>query len=342
MKNSRFGIMILAGLSVLAVGLAIISPRLLEKNVVTERVVDAKGKDETVAAKGIVESEEEIEVSNLVAGSISEVRVHEGDRVRKGQILIILDNQKIITRIKLAEAMLNEARARLRELETGSRKEDIEMAESNAERTRIISEKARKEYERQKRLYQKEATTLVALEKAEEEMQVAAANFAVSRADLKKLLKGTRDEEIEQARSAVEKANSELSYYQALLEDYTIISPIDGLVAEQYQDAGEIVNPGTPLMKLINPDRLRIRAELEEADIGKVTAGQRVAVSTDAYPGREYPGKVYKLFPVLKRHSLRTFDPGATYDVKAQDIYARLDDPSGLKNGMTVTVRFLK
>lgn len=342
MNNSRLGILILAALAVLAIGLAIISPRLLKKNVVTERIVNAKGKDEIVAAKGIVESEEEIEVSNLAAGSISEVRVQEGDTVRKGQILMVLDNQKITTRIKLAQAMLREAKARLRELEAGCRKEDIEMAESTAERTRIIFEKAQNEYERQKRLYQKEATTMVALEKAEEEMQVAAANFAVSRADLKKLLKGTRDEAIEQARSSVEKAGSELSYYQATLEDYTITSPIDGLVAEKYQNAGEIVNPGTPLLKLINPNRLRIRAELEEADIGKVAAGQRVAISTDAYPGREYPGKVYKLFPVLKRHSLRTFDPSATYDVKAQDIYAQLDDLSGLKNGMTVTVRFLK
>ena len=127
-----------------------------------------------------------------------------------------------------------------------------------------------------------------------------------------------------------------------MLNDYTILSPIDGLVADRYRDVGETVDEGTHLMHLINPHKLRIRVELEESDVGKVLKGQPVEISVDAYKERVYRGRVYKVSPILHKYSLRVFDPSAAYDINAQNIYAKLDDFSGLKHGMQVTVKFLK
>jgi multidrug resistance efflux pump len=369
MKSNRFGVVIIIILAILSVSLALISPLFLNEKVgkagkveqgekaekagkagkvehnekIEKTAVDDAGlRDTLITAKGTVESEEEIEVSNQVMGIISEVRVREGDRVKKGQPLVLFNTSKIITRIRLSEAMHKEATAHLRELQVGSRNEDIEMARSRVNRAKVIYEKAKDEYERQKRLYQKEAATHRELDEAEEKMCVALEDCNESKAQLNKLLAGVREEEIEQARAAVEKTTSELRYYQAIVKDYTILSPIDGVVTERFQDAGEVVNIGTPILKLVNPQKLRVRAELEETDAGKVMEGQAVDVSTDAYKDKIYHGKVSRVFPVLKGYTLKTFDPGAAYDVKAQDIYAQLDDFSGLKDGMTVTVRFLK
>jgi multidrug resistance efflux pump len=341
-KSSRCGIIAIAILAALAVALALFSPKLFDERDVKARAENAGINPGLIAAKGTVESEEEIEVSNLALGTISEVRVDEGDRVEKGQTLLLLDSCKVETRLSLSEAMLGEARARLNELEAGYQDEDIEMAESRVARLEVIHARAKNEHERQKRLYHREATTLVEYEKAEDKVKVAAADLNEAKANLKKLEKGIRAEEIEQARSAVERATAEVNYYRILLKDYTITSPIHGLVAETYRDAGEVVDVGTPLMKLINPDKLRIRAELEETDVGRVEEGQPLEVLTDAYEGRIYRGKVDKVFPVLKRYTLRAFDPSAVYDINAQYIYAELDDFSGLKSGMQVTVRFLK
>ena len=342
MKSSCLGILIIIGLAILAIGLAIISPQFFQERVVKVTAENKKTNTTFIAARGVVESEEEIEVSNRVMGLISEVRVSEGDRVKRGQLLVILDTMKIMARIKLSEAKHKEAVARLREFEAGYRDEDIEMAQSRMKRAEIIYEKAKDEYQRQARLYQKEAATFVDLEKAEERLYVVTEELKESRANCKKFRRGAREEEIDQARAAVEKAVSDLHYYQAVLKDYSILSPIDGLIAERYRDPGETVDIGTPVLKLINPNKLRIRAELEETDVGKVVKGQSVEVSTDAYREKVYQGKVSKVCSVLKRYSLRTFDPSATYDINAQDIYAKLEDSSGLKNGMMVTVRFLK
>jgi multidrug resistance efflux pump len=353
MERSRICIFVVTILAVLAIGLAVVSPKFLqegermakirarESTALSAPVKERETQDIPIAAKGVVESEEEIDIGSQVAGIIVEMSAREGDEVKKGQLLVVLDNHKIMARVKLAEAMLKEAVAHLKELEAGSRWEDIEVAQSRVKRAEIICEKAKDEYGRQKKLYQQNFAALADLDKAQERMDVTAEELNEARANFKKLVNGVRKEEIEQAKSIVEKGSSELAYYQALLEDYTIFSPLDGLVAERYRDVSETVDVGTSLLKLINPRKLRIRAELEETDVGRVVKGQPVEVSTDAYHGRIYRGEIYKVFPVLKKYSLKSFDPSAAYDINAQDIYLALNDFSGLKTGMLVTVRFL-
>lgn len=342
MKNNRLSILVIAILVATAIGLAIIGPMFLKKRPVNVTSKGREVKDTFITAKGVVESEEEIEISSQVTGIITKMSVDEGDTVKKGQPLVIFDSRKVFAKTKKSEAMLGEVKARLKELEAGYKAEDIEMAKSNVNRANAICEKARDEYERRNRLYKKDATTFIELENAEEKMKVAAEQLNESKANLQKLLKGVREEEIEQARSTVDSASSELQYYNTLLKDYIILSPIDGVVVERFKDVDETVNVGTPIFKLINPKKLRIKAELEETDVGKIKEQQIVEVYTDAYKDRVYHGKAYKVLPVVKRKSQRTFDPMASFDINTQGIYISIDDFSGLKNGMTVTVRFMQ
>jgi len=344
MKSNRLGIIIIIALSIMAVGLAICGPSFFKKKdrLIKPSATNARIQNVLIAARGVIESEEEIEVGNQVTGIISEIKVDEGDEVKKGQLLLLLDTHKILTRVNLAKAHLKEAVALLKEIETGSRDEDITTAQCRIKLKEIIYEKAHEECARQKRLYHKEATTLADLEKAQEMMEITAEELKEARVIHTKLLKGAREEEIEQAESAVESASLEVDYNLSMLKDYAIYSPIDGLVSQLYRNAGEMAHTSTPLLKLINPHKLRIRAELEETDVGKVKEGQPVEVFTDAYKNKTYVGNVYKVLPVLKKYSLKAFDPSAAYDMNAQDIYLKLDNFTGLKKGMLVTVKFLK
>lgn len=340
MKNNRFAILILIILSAIAISLAILGPMVLRHR--EAKIEQSEVKNTLITAKGLVECEEKLEVSSQVPSIITKISVKEGDQVKIGDLLVKLDDSKTLTRVKFAESMLMEAKARLRELEAGYRFEDIDMAKSKVNRADAIYEKAKDEYERQKRLYEKDATTLVQLTKAEEQSKVTTAELNELKINLQKLQRGVRKEEIEQAKSMVEKAHSELTYYQTLLRDYMISSPINGVVTERFKDANETVDTGTPILKLINPNKLRIRAELEETDVGKVQEGQPVEITTDAYKDKIYRGTVYKVLPAVKRKSQKTFDPMASFDINTQDIYIRLDNFSGLKNSMSVTVRFMK
>jgi HlyD family secretion protein len=343
MMNKRSGILAVIILVIVTIGLAVLGPSFFKPGAGSKSQRQTQMTAHTLTvAKGVVESEQEVDISSQVPGIIAEMKVEEGDSVKKGQLLVILDSGKIFAKMKKSEAALNEAKARLTELRAGYRAEDTEIAQSNVDRAEAVYEKAKDDYERQNRLYKKDATTLIELQNAEEEMKVAAAQLGESKADLQKRLTGVRKEEIEQARSAVDSAYAELKYYNLLLRDYTISSPIDGVVVERYKDADEMLEAGTPILKIVNPDKLRIKAELEETDVGKATEGQLVEVSTYAYKDKVYHGKVYRVLPVVKRRSQRTFDPMASFDINTQDIYIHLDNFTGLKNGMSVTVRFMK
>lgn len=300
------------------------------------------GREGGFVAKGIVESEEEIDIGSQVSGLITKIPAGEGDRVKKGQTLVILDSDKPQTRVKLQEAALKEAQARLREHEAGYRAEDIEMAQGRLKKVEAILRNAADEDGRQKRLFGKGAATLVEVDKAEERARVALAEVSEARAELQKLQRGVRKEEVEQAKAVVEKTAAELNYFRRVVRDYTILCPIDGLVTERFKDPHETVDVGTPILKIINPAKLRVRAELEETDAGRIQEGQGAEVTVDAFKEKVYPGKVYKVFPVIKRKALRTFDPTQAMDISTQGIYVRLEDFSGLKVGLSVTVRFPK
>jgi multidrug resistance efflux pump len=342
MKNNRFGILLIAALIILAIGLAVLGPMLFRQKVPRESPPLEQTKGSFLAAKGIVESEEAVEISSQVKGEIVKMKADEGDMVKKGEPLVTLDKSKLLAKIDAAGAALAEAKAHLRELERGYRTEDIEMAKSRFKSAEATCLHAQDEYERQKRLYDKNATTVIELNRAEEKMKVAAEGLNESKAGLQKFQKGVRAEEIEGARAMVGKAAAELQYHKALLRDYTVLSPIDGVVAQRFKDNNETVDIGTPILKIINPQELRIRAELEESDVGKIKNGQDVEVYADAYRDTVFHGKVYKVFSVVRRKAQRTFDPAASFDINTQGIYIRLDDFSGLKDGMTVNVRFLK
>ncbi len=104
-----------------------------------------------LTAKGVVESEEEIVIGSLATARVKKIMVDEGDMVRRGEPLVMLDKSKLMARVNMAEASRGEAKARLRELENGYRAEDIEMAKSRFSRAEAVHVKARDEYERKKK-----------------------------------------------------------------------------------------------------------------------------------------------------------------------------------------------
>lgn len=342
MKTNNFGILIISALIIAAVALALFGPLIFRKKVDRGIPNVQQAAAGAITSKGVVESVDVVQLGSQVSGIIREVRVNEGDPVRKGQPLVILDSGKASAQVEQAEAMVRESSKRLMELEKGPRSEDIEIARAKARRAEVAYSQASDEYQRQERLYRKDATTRIERDRALERMKTEAEELNAARYNLQKLLKGERQEQIEQARAATARNSAEKKYSQERLREFSVTSPIDGVVSERQKEAGEIVDVGTPLMKLINPKKMRIRAEIEETDVGKVKDGQNVEVTTDAYRDKIYRGTVYKIFPDVKRKAQKTFDPGASFDINTQQIYVRLDDFTGLKDGMTVTVRYLK
>lgn len=345
MKNSRSGLLLILFLALAAVILALFGPGLFSKRPTAPSTAPQQIPSPPpagFAAKGLVESVQEVVLSSRVAGEIMEITVEEGDRAGAGAMLVRMNDRKVAAQVELSEARLLAAQAGLREQSSGFRKEDVAAGDSAVQRATAVFEQAGSESERQKRLLEKGATTRVEWEKAEEARRVARAQLDELKAQQDKLRRGSRQETVDQAKAGVAEIHAELKYQRALLADYSIAAPFDALVIERFVEPGETVDIAAPLLSLIDPDQLRIHAEVEESDVGRVVLDQQVAVTVDNLPGKTYTGKVYRIFPTVSRKSQRTFDPMASFDINTQKVYIALDDYAGLVHGMTVNVRFLE
>lgn len=339
MNNNRTWKLVIIGLAAASILLALLGPGLVSprQKVREPALRPATG---TVVAKGVVESMDEVDLTSATSGTVRRVLVKEGDTVIKGQLLLELDSDKATALTNQAAANLAAAEARLRELRAGYRTEEKSMAESTVRKAEAVYNLARDEADRKKRLFAAEAISLMELNRADEQARVAAEELARVRADASRHQTGTRREQIEQAEAEKNRASADMRHAEAVLKDYRVTSPIDGVVADRLKEPGEGVDAGTPLLKLLNQSALRIRAELEETDVGRVKEGQNVEVTVDAYPGKIYTGSVTKTYPTVQKKTQKSFDPMASFDINTQRIHVALNDFTGLKSGMTVTVRF--
>ena len=340
MKIGRFGIVIIIVLAAAVVILALFGPLLVDKKPTKQEVDHMQRPRIGITAKGVVESSEEIVLGSQVKGQIRRMLVSAGTMVSKGQLLLEFDDDKAVAQLQQAKAALDSAESRLRELSSGYRSEDVAMAQSSQQRAEAVYREARSEFERQQRLFSKDAAAKIEVSRAEEKLKIAESQLRESEANLQKYRKGVRREEVEQARAARDRAAADLRYGEVVMKDYRVVAPISGIVAERIREAGESTEIGAPLLKLINPDLTRIRAELDETEVGKVAVGQQAEVTADAFPGKIFEGSVTKVLPIVQKKTQKSFDPVASFDINTQEIHIALKDFSSFKNGMTVTVRF--
>jgi multidrug resistance efflux pump len=340
MKTGRNGMYIIIALVLAALLLAVLGPKLTKPDRPSTTQQSATSTSTSVSARGLVESVADVDLASQAKTTIVNIYAQEGEIVRKGQLLIEFDAAKPRASHAQAVAELTRAQARYREVRDGYRSEDIGMAQANRQRADAVYRQALDDYERQKRLLEKGAATRVEFNRAEERKNVAAEQLKEADQNARKFKAGSRVEEIERARSEVDRALAEVRLADAVLSDYRIIAPMTGLVTERLHEPGESVDVGTPVLKMIDHTRMRIRAELEESDIGKIMVGRVTEVTCDAYPGKVFKGKVSKVLPVVRKKTQKNFDPMVSFDINTQEIHVQLEDYKGLHDGMTVTVRF--
>jgi multidrug resistance efflux pump len=320
--------------------LAVVGPKMVEKR--PDKLPSAADGNKLAGttARGIVEAAEDVELSSQVKGTVTRVLAEEGAKVSKGQLLLEFNRSKIEAQLRQSRSALAAAESRYREATTGYRSEDVLMVNSGKERAKAIYDQARDDYERQQRLFEKGAATQVDLNRAVERLKISAGDLSGADANLTKHRYGVRSELRDQLRADLERARADVQYAESVLKDYLVYAPITGIITERHKDSGEGTDIGVPLFRIVNPETFRIRAELEETDIGRVSEGQQVEVTVEAFRSKTFRGKVSKVFPVVHKKSQKTFDPMASFDINTQKIHINLEEYPGLRNGMTTTVRF--
>jgi HlyD family secretion protein len=246
-----------------------------------------RGKVESTIANtraGAVDACLRAKMSTIAGGRIVALPVKEGDRVKKGQLLMQLWNDDIRAQEKVAQAQTETARKRVLEACT-------------------LADAAERDVARQGELYAKGFVSINAIDTARASAEAKRASCQTARADV-----------------AQAEANIRLARVQ--LDRTVLIAPFDGTVAKIVGELGEFSTPSPPgipmppAIDLIDESCLYVTAPMDEVDAPKISAGQVARISLDAFPKQTFPGKVRRVAPYVTavEKQARTVDVEATFD----------------------------
>jgi HlyD family secretion protein len=227
-----------------------------------------------------------------IAGRVMERFVSEGSTVQSGQKVAVLDSTDLDQELAVRIAERDSAAASLKELEAGSRPEEIQQAEAVLQRAKAEEHRYRIEFERQRGLHQKDVISTREFETAQLSFETATAKLKEAEKAFALTREGPRQERIEQARAVLKEAEEAISLVKIRITYATLESPMTGLVLSDHVEPGEYVSAGTPIVSIGDLNNVWIRAFIDETDLGRVKVGQQATVTTDSYPQKSYPGRI--------------------------------------------------
>lgn len=232
----------------------------------------------------------DVAVSFKIPGKVVERLVAEGDPVKAGQEVARLDDKDLSEEIAQRQAQVAQAQSVLTELQRGSRPEEIAQAEAVLERVQADGDRAGTEWERQKKLYDREVISTREYEAAKTTFDGTLARIREAQEALTLSRKGPRQEKIDQAKAALEQSRQALALSKTRKSYAALFAPLTGIVLSDNIEPGEYVSPGTPVLTMGDLTHLYLRAYINETDLGRVKLGQKVRITTDTFPDKAYEG----------------------------------------------------
>ncbi len=281
---------------------------------------------------------EEISVSAEVSGRLHDVFLEEGDRVVRGQVVAVIENQEHLARVRAAEAELGLKEAELLRVVHGARDEERREAAATLTEAEAVLEHARVDLDRRQNLLKDGLISREEADAAERQARVAQARADAARERYRLLEAGAREEDRAGAESEVALARARLEEARALYEKTFVRAPISGVVLRAHRRVGESVSTlfDSPIVTLADRSALRVRVDVDEADVAKVALGQRAYVTADAFPGVRFFGRVVLVGQLLGRKNVRTDEPSERVDTKILEVLVQLDDGHELPVGLRV------
>ncbi len=255
----------------------------------------SKTPTDRVRASGNVEATE-VQVSPKVGGQLLDLKVDEGDRVKEGQVLAVLDTTDASLTLRRVTADRDQAAAQLALLEAGSRVEDIRQAEAQVKTAeadvagaRDDLSSAETDLKRFETLLQTNSGTekqrddaATRKKMAQARLQAADERVRAAREGLVHLQKGPRPQEIAAARARLASAQAQIATLEQNITDATVLAPLSGIVSQKFADTGEILAPRTPIISIVDLDHAWANIYIDEPVMPRLRLGQPATVFNDA------------------------------------------------------------
>lgn len=254
-------------------------------------------KFENKQADGELSLSGNVEVTEVNAGfkypgRIAELPVEEGQRVKKGDRLAVLESADIEPQVTQSRAFLSEAKSKLDELRAGARPQEIQQAKANVRFAEAEFMKARKDFERAEHLFKNGAMSAQNMDAARKAYDSAASQHQKALEALSLTKEGPRKEQIAAAEQRVKQAESGLEIIGERLKDTVLDAPVSGVILKKNVEAGDTIATGVPVATIGDLENPWVKVYVKEDKLGLVKLGQKAEVSVDSYPGKVYEGIV--------------------------------------------------
>lgn len=271
-------------------------------------------------------------------GPITQMRVSEGARVRKGELIARIEDSRYAARLAEAKHEAANLDAVLLALVHGSRPQEIARARASMEGLRAIYQNDETSYARTLSLIPQGVASIEDRDDGQAQVRSARNNYEAAMQTYRLAVEGPRHEDVVAARSAYDAAAAAVALASRELADTRLYAPADGVVENRILEPGDMASPSVPVYTIALTSPLWVRAYVPEADLGKIALGMPAAITTDSFPGRRYRGWVGYISPTaeftpktVETPELRT---RLVYQVR---IYA-CDSRGELRLGMPATV----
>lgn len=297
----------------------------------------SRGQEAGWAIAGMVR-QTEIRIGAEVSGRLASLKVAPGDRVRKGDLLAVLDNPDLAALVGEARAAAASARAERERIYSGMRPEDVAIADESVQTARANLVLARQQNDRAVALLAKNTASRKAADEAAAALAQAEADLALMQAEAAAARAGPTAEERALADARVKSAEAAVALLVARHAKTQLVAPVDGAVGIRVCEPGEILSPGKPVLTM-TVDGPWFAFTLREDELRGLTVG--TAVSLTAPGGRTVAARVTELRPLGEFAIWRAARAVGDHDLNSFRL--RLDavegtagEIDGLEAGMTV------
>jgi cobalt-zinc-cadmium efflux system membrane fusion protein len=256
--------------------------------------VEQRQQRRVVEAVGTLFAYDEVTVSSEAEGRVEEVMVDVGDRVGKGQTLARVSPVEFQLTVDQQQAALRQARARLGLSETDGELKDARQAAEVKKAAADLTD-AEQKYKRAQSLLETGVIPRQQYDEAEARYKAAKATYDLAM------------QQVENMRASMQQTQASLNLANKRLRDTQIRAPFAGHVKAREVTTGQYLKVQTPVMTIVNIDPLRARLSVPEKMSPWVRVGREVKLSLEAYPGREFAGRISRINPSVDEKN-RTFE----------------------------------
>jgi HlyD family secretion protein len=255
-----------------------------------------------ISTNGKVEPIQNFEAHSPDPTTVKRLFVKEGDHVRKGQLLLQLDDADLLSQAARAQAQMKAAQANQSDLKNSGTREELLTRDSELVKARDTRDSAQRNLDALRRLQQQGAASAGEVKQAEDALQRAQAD-----ATLLEQKQKDRYSQPEVAKVQAQGAEAQAAYdaVEDALEKSSVRAPFDGIVYALPVKQGAYVQTGDLLLQEGDLSRMLVRTFIDEPDIGRLATGQKIEVTWDALPGRIWTGTVSTIPSTVKLRGAR-------------------------------------